>query len=87
LSLGPWRWPSRSFPLNRIQRASVTRVDPTKLGGWGYRVCGRSCRAYVIRGGEALELAFRDGRRRILTVDGAEQGAGLINDLIARDEP
>jgi hypothetical protein len=54
-------------------------------GGWGYRgslkLFGRA--AVVLRGGEGLQLDLADDKVLTITVDNAEEGAGLLNDLVA----
>jgi hypothetical protein len=39
--------------------------------------------AVVVRRGPALRLSLRDGKTFLVTVDDAETGAALLNDLIA----
>ncbi len=89
LELGPLGWPRRTIPLERIAAATTTELDPLRAGGWGVRrpPGRRRTTAYVLRGGEALELALRDGRTVLVTIAGAHEAAGLVNDLLARDQP
>jgi hypothetical protein len=86
LSFGPLGWPKKVIPLGKIRQARGIDVMPMAYGGYGYRgsmkLRGRV--AIVLRGGEGLELGLEGNKRLIITVDGAEEGAGLINDLIAR---
>jgi hypothetical protein len=86
LAFGPMGWPKKFIPLAKIRQAREIDVIPMAYGGWGYRgfmrLRGRV--AIVLRGGEGLELGLEGNRRLIITVDRAEEGAGLINDLIAR---
>lgn len=73
----------RRVPLDRIGRASAEHVDPSRWGGWGYRLVPDGS-AVVIRAGAGIVLDLRNGRRFAVTVDDAEDGAGLVNALLAR---
>ncbi len=70
------------IPLRRI--ASAAAVERTSLN-FGYRgsllVFGAA--AVALRRGPALRLSLRDGKTFLVTVDDAETGAALLNDLIA----
>jgi hypothetical protein len=82
---GPLGWPRRRIPLSDIQRATTLDVVPMEHGGWGYRgslkLFGRA--AIVLRGGEGLRLVLAGDKVLTITVDNAEEGAGLLNDLVA----
>ncbi len=86
LSFGPMNWPRKLIPLEAICQARAVEIIPMQHGGWGYRGSmkfkGRV--SLVLRGGEGLELGLENNKKLFITVDKAEQGAGLINDLIAR---
>jgi len=86
IAFGPLGFPRVRIAVDRIQHAERMTVQPMANGGWGYRgsltALGRA--AVVIRGGEGLRLALRDNKTMVVTVDDAETGAGLINDLVAR---
>ena len=89
IAFGPLRFPRMSIAVDRIEHAEKMTVAPMANGGWGYRgsltAFGRA--AVVVRGGEGLRLALRDHKTMIVTVDDAETGAGLINDLVSRRTP
>ena len=85
MALGPWRWPKKIVPLGDVADARAEQVQPLRLGGWGYRVCGRGCRAIVVRRGEGLKLSLKNDRILIVTVDHAGEAAALINDLRTRN--
>jgi len=89
IAFGPLRFPRMSIAVDRIEHAEKMTVAPMANGGWGYRgsltAFGRA--AVVVRGGEGLRLALRDHKTMIVTVDDAETGAGLINDLVSRRRP
>lgn len=86
IAFGPLGFPRMHIAVDRIEHAEKMAVQPMANGGWGYRgsltALGRA--AVVIRGGEGLRLALRDNKTLVVTVDDAETGAGLINDLVAR---
>jgi len=70
------------FPLRRIVAAEA--VDRASPNGFGYRgsllVLGAA--AVIVRRGPALRLTLRDGKTFVATVDDADTGAALLNDLI-----
>jgi hypothetical protein len=80
---GALGWPRRHIPLDRISAARVVSIDPVAYGGWGWRV-RPGLSAVIVRGGNGLELDLNTGARSVVSVDDAEQAAGLINDLLAR---
>ena len=86
LSFGPMSWPRKLIPLKNIRQARAVDIIPMQHGGWGYRgsMKFRGRVSIVLRGGEGLELGLVDNKKLFITVDGAQEGAGLINDLIAR---
>jgi hypothetical protein len=81
IGFGPWHWPKKIVSLDDIDQATTEHVQPLRYGGWGYRLCGTGCRAIVVRRGDALKLKMHDQKLLIVTVDHAEEAAGLINDL------
>jgi hypothetical protein len=84
IGFGPIGWPRKNISLGRIRRASKLEVIPMEHGGWGYRgslrFFGRA--AIVLRGGDGLQLDLADDKVLTITVDNAEEGAGLLNDLV-----
>ena len=80
---GPFPWPVSKIPLTAIEVADALDVRPMAHGGWGYRgsrkFFGKA--AVVIRGGEGIRLRLRDGTEFVVTVDDADRGAGVLNDL------
>ncbi|EQD40866.1 lipoprotein, partial [mine drainage metagenome] len=81
---GPFGWPSSRISLARISQASAVDVRPMAWGGWGYRGSMRMLRraAVVLRRGEGIRLDLADGKIFVVTVDDAETGAQLLNDLV-----
>jgi len=55
-----------------------------RWGGWGYRWAGRGRTGVIVRRGPGMLIRLRDGRRLAVTLDGATQAAGLVNDLLDR---
>ena len=86
LSFGPMNWPRKFIPLRNISQARAVDIIPMQHGGWGYRgsMKFRGRVSIVLRGGEGLELGLVENKKLFITVDGAQEGAGIINDLIAR---
>jgi len=82
----PLGWPRTRIPLDEVVRADVIEVRPLRdFGGWGWRV-GRGGRVgIVLRGGESLLVERTGGRSIVVTVDGAQTAAGLVNTLADRD--
>lgn len=84
VELGVWRWPRKAIPVGDISGVGVQKVHPLRYGGWGYRSCGAGCRAFIIRGGDALVLKQSGGRTTMVTVNDARKGAALVEALINR---
>lgn len=71
--------------LGELAAARVTTVAPVgDFGGWGARR-RHGVTGIVTRAGEALELERTDGRRLLVTVDDAAEGAAVLTALLARD--
>jgi hypothetical protein len=86
LRYGPFGWPRSRIALAEIRSAGALELAPLQWGGWGYRGSRRLFRkaAVVLRAGPALRLELADDTLLVVTVDDAEAGAGLLNDLLAR---
>jgi uncharacterized membrane protein len=84
IAYGLLGWPVQRIALAEIQQASMLQVKPMEWGGWGYRGSMKLMRraAIVLRAGEGIRLELAGQRTLVITVDDAEQGAGVINDLI-----
>lgn len=73
------------FALEDIDSAAVMSVRPLLWGGWGFRVAlSQQAGAFVVRGGPALVVYLKSGGRLVVTVNGARDGAGLLNALLSR---
>ena len=80
VAYGRFGWPRRVVDLAQVEDASAVLVDPKDWGGWGYRWNPRaSATAAVIRKGPGIQLEFKDGRRFVVTVDDAVNGAKLTS--------
>jgi len=85
ISLGPWSVPSTTVALTDIVLAEAITVEPERWGGWGYRrVLGQRAAGIVLRPGLGLRLTRTDGRTLVVTIDRAEEAAGLVNDYLRR---
>jgi hypothetical protein len=82
---GPLPWPTSHIALSSIKTAIAIDVRPSAHGGWGYRGSRRlfGKAAVVVRGGDGIRIDLADGTEFVVTVDDAEQGAGVLNDLRA----
>ena len=72
-------------PLERITSATSANVSPLRdFGGWGWRIGREGRRGYVTRAGVAL-VVHRSGEPDVLvTIDGADQAAAVLNTLASR---
>lgn len=82
-------WPRYRVPVGTITRADVVEIDPMReFGGWGVRV-GRGGRGgslgFVTRRGEGIAVERSGAATVVVTVDGAEQAAALLNTMIDRE--
>jgi hypothetical protein len=80
---GPARWPRLSIPVDEIVSARTERIEPTRWGGWGYRVSRRGTAA-ITRGGPGLVLERRGRRTFAVTVDHPHTATELVNALVDR---
>lgn len=84
ITYGLFAFPRQTIPMSEIVSAEAIIVRPLAYGGWGYRgslhVFGKA--ALVLRAGVAIKLLLANGKTFVVTVDNAESGAGLINDLV-----
>lgn len=80
---GPFRVPLCTIPFDDVVEARVEDVRPRHYGGYGYHAKGGR-RCLIVRAGDALVLRRRSARDMLVTVDGAAEGAALVNALVAR---
>jgi hypothetical protein len=79
-------WPRWSMAAGDIVEARAVAVNPlAEFGGWGIRFGGGGRWGLVLRRGSAVEI-HRAGRAPfVVTVDGAEEAAALLNGYRHRD--
>ena len=78
---GPFGWPVQHVALDRITDVAVEELRPMEVGGWGYRGLPGSA-AVMLRGGACLVVRYDGGRSRlIVSVDGADEAAAVLNVL------
>ena len=72
---GPFGWPRKRIPLEKMVNADSIDLSPWKWGGWGYRwIPGRGTAA-VLRRGAAIVVTKTNGKKFAVTVDDAPLGA------------
>lgn len=79
-------WPRFRVPLEEVAEASVVEVRPLPdFGGWGLRGNFHGQFGVVLRAGAAIAVRRGDGSTFVVTIDGAEQAAALLNSLAERE--
>jgi len=81
IGLGWFGVPTWRVPMTEIGGGTVEHVLPMAYGGWGYRL-RPGVRAIIVRRGEALRIGRIHKPDLVVTVDGAETGAGLVNAVV-----
>jgi hypothetical protein len=79
--MGPFGWPRVFRPASEISSVKVRRVEWWRYG-LGYRLIWHGT-AVVPRGGNAVELGLKSGRRFVFSTDDPEGATRRINDVIA----
>lgn len=78
-------WPRITIPLNEIESARAVDISPFgEFGGWGWRIAVDGRTGIVMRRGSAIEVSRRDRRPFIITIDGAEEAAALLQAYVDR---
>ena len=77
VALGLLGRPRVHVPAEDVASATTADVAPMRFGGWGYRVVPGG-RGIIVRGGPALVVTRRSGRRLTVTVDDPGTAAGLL---------
>jgi hypothetical protein len=82
VGFGPWGWPRRLIPIERIASAGAERLTPLYYGlGLGYRaVPGRS--RVILWPGPAIVVTMTDGHSFGVNVRDANRAADLLNELV-----
>lgn len=79
VGFGPWGWPKRHIPLERIAAARVETLSPLYWGfGLGYRVVPGHSRV-ILRPGPGVVIEMTDGHTFGVTVRDASRAVELIN--------
>lgn len=82
---GPLGFPAYTVPLAEIAAVDVIEVSAMgEYGGWGWRLGRRQRFGAIFRSGEALQVTRGDGRRFVVTVDGAAEAAAPLTALTDR---
>ncbi|GAA3628796.1 hypothetical protein GCM10022200_09230 [Microbacterium awajiense] len=77
--------PRFAVPIADVASASAVEVTAMgEFGGWGLRKALDGRFGVILRSGPALEVARRDGRRFVVTVDDATTAAGLLETFAQR---
>ena len=72
-------WPRAEIPIDRIVSARAVDISPFgDFGGWGWRIAVDGRTGIVMHRGAAIEIARRDRKPFIVTIDGAEEAAALL---------
>jgi hypothetical protein len=80
-------WPRVRIPLDEVASARAVEISPFgEFGGWGWRVAVDGRQGIVLRRGSAIEVTRRDGRIFLVTIDGAEDAAALLQAYVDRSE-
>jgi len=75
----PFGWPRTRVAASDIASVDTSHVEPlAEFGGWGWRWAPGRNFGVIARGGEAIEVTRRDGRRFTVTVDDSATGAALL---------
>ncbi|GAA1524495.1 putative membrane protein [Agromyces terreus] len=69
--------------LDQVVVARAVDVRPSEFGGWGFRFDARGRRGIILRGGSAIEIERIGAQPFVVTVPDAENGAALLNGLVA----
>jgi hypothetical protein len=77
VALGVLGRPRVHVPQQDVASATTADVAPLQFGGWGYRIVPGG-RGIIVRGGPALVVEQRSGRRLTVTVDDPGTAAGLL---------
>lgn len=77
--------PRVDIPLDEVAGARAIDVSPVgEFGGWGWRISVDGRTGIVTRRGPAIEVSRRERKPFLVTVDGAEEGAALLQTYVDR---
>jgi hypothetical protein len=78
-------WPRIRIPVTEITGARAVDISPFgEFGGWGWRISADGRSGIVMRRGSAVEVSRRDRRAFLVTIDGAEEAAALLQAYVDR---
>ncbi|MDZ4045576.1 MAG: DUF1648 domain-containing protein [Rhodoglobus sp.] len=78
-------WPRVRVPLDEVESARAVDISPFgEFGGWGWRVAVDGRSGIVLRRGPAIEVSRRGRRPFLVTIDGAEEAAALLQAYVDR---
>lgn len=78
-------WPRIRIPIEEAESARAVDVSPFgEFGGWGWRIAADGRTGIILRRGAAIEICRRDRRPFIVTIDGAEEAAALLQAYLDR---
>ncbi|MBP3977806.1 DUF1648 domain-containing protein [Microbacterium sp. BLY] len=78
-------WPRKAIPVAEIVSARAVRVSPFgEFGGWGWRLAPDGRSGIVMRQGPAIEVHRREHGPFVITIDGAEEAAALLQAYVER---
>ncbi|WP_164233362.1 DUF1648 domain-containing protein [Microbacterium hydrocarbonoxydans] len=78
-------WPRVFIPTSEIVSARAVDVSPFgEFGGWGWRVAVDGRTGIIMRRGAAVEVSRRERKPFIVTIDGAEEAAALLQAYVER---
>lgn len=77
-------WPVQRITWDRVASVEAISVRPAEWGGWGFRwVPRKKATAAVMRSGDGLKFEFGNGRRFVVTIDGAAKALEVIRRVLA----
>ncbi|WP_226532460.1 DUF1648 domain-containing protein [Microbacterium paraoxydans] len=78
-------WPRVRIPVDEVESARAVDISPFgEFGGWGWRIAVDGRSGIVLRRGPAIEVSRRGRRPFIVTIDGAEEAAALLQAYVDR---
>lgn len=78
-------WPRVTIPVEEIVSARAVSISPFgEFGGWGWRMSPDGRSGIVMRQGPAIEVVRRERGPFIVTIDGAEEAAALLQAYVDR---
>lgn len=78
-------WPRKSIPVAEIVSARAVRISPFgEFGGWGWRLSPDGRSGIVMRQGPAIEVRRHDRGPFVITIEGAEEAAALLQAYVDR---